>query len=783
MDPYHQYPPYQGQPPPQQGPPHLRHGPPPHGSHYGPPPHGMPQQIPPMMGGPPMYPPHMPPGAQYHPHGAPPPHMMPPQYQQQMPPPGHPPHMPPAGPPFGARGPPPMSQHRVMRPPYGSAPPPAASATRPPGSGTTSSSAFVVGGALPDKMNTVFIGSIAPGISNAVMEKLLKTTGNLVKWKRIKDPTSQQWKAFGFAEYADADSLLRTLRVLGQDGQQPKGEKPVGLELTAMDGSGTVKALLVKADEKTRQFLDQYEEARPRTIHDTEKDKVAFANAKKTIQQMKDGTLDLTESGDTDLNSNSKEAIGSKEPSKPIHPGDILAAAAISASEAAADQDLPEEQKEQIDRELNFFRERAALKEKEKKEEEERANRGRSGRQHHHREREREKESESTATSSASRSGRDQGRRMDFVPASGSNHIEIATPAGATASLTTDDPAVDSDEEERIRQERRDREQEQSYKDRERRWEQREAERARLYEKDKARDEEYAADMVGQKEAMAHRFAQWNDDVEKDKRHDDYYRDRSRWWQKRQTFLQKEERYDEQDREEEKAELEQEAKKAQEAAAEAAAKETEAQTADSESISGSTSTETVTLPTSIKLSLTGGLKRSNGSEEGSGQGTPLAGSAGATEFEGHEDDREVKKRRVLVPLEYSDDEGDSSTLSTEDKKRREQQIKDLIQSIPADAQGLWSWPIQWQYLTADNESILKGKIQPFVSKKVVELLGVQEDELTGFVVEHIRKKQPPQELVDELRNALDNDADVLVMKTWRMLIFETESKARKLTSK
>lgn len=54
--------------------------------------------------------------------------------------------------------------------------------------------------------------------------------------------------------------------MLGQDGQQPKGEKPVGLELTAMDGSGTVKALLVKADEKTRQFLDQYEEARPRTI-------------------------------------------------------------------------------------------------------------------------------------------------------------------------------------------------------------------------------------------------------------------------------------------------------------------------------------------------------------------------------------------------------------------------------------------------------------------------------------------------------------------------------------
>jgi hypothetical protein len=34
--------------------------------------------------------------------------------------------------------------------------------------------AMVIGGALPDKMNTLFIGSIAPGINNVVMEKLLK---------------------------------------------------------------------------------------------------------------------------------------------------------------------------------------------------------------------------------------------------------------------------------------------------------------------------------------------------------------------------------------------------------------------------------------------------------------------------------------------------------------------------------------------------------------------------------------------------------------------------------
>ncbi|KAG0338911.1 hypothetical protein BG004_007038 [Podila humilis] len=806
--------------------------------------------MPPMMGGmPPMYPPHLgqgPPHQPYHPlGGAPPPHMqMPPHYQQQQrPPPGHqqpPLHMPHGVPPYGVRGPPPMSQHRVSRPSYGSAPPSAAAIAAPtsagarPPSGTgvafSNASAFVIGGALPDKMNTLFIGSIAPGISNTVMEKLLKTTGNLTKWKRVQDPTSQQWKAFGFAEYGDADSLLRTLRVLGQHGQQPKGEKPVGLELTAMDGSGVVKKLLVNADEKTRQFLDQYEEARPRTIHDTEKDKVALVNAKKIIQQMKDGTLDLTENEENDASAKDSTGTNVKEHTAKPLPGDILAAAAISASETAEEKNLSEEQKELIARELTFFRERAAVREREKKEEEERANRHKSGgrQQHHHRDRDHRdhKDSESSSNSRG-------GRRMDFVPASGANHIEITAPAmGSSSMLSSEqDPAVDSDEEERVRQERKERELEQSYKDRERRWEQREAERARLYERDKVRDEEYAAETVGLKEAMGHRFAQWNDDVERERRHEDYYRDRSRWWQKRQTFLQKEERYDAQDREDEKAELEQEAKKAQVEAAVKEAAEAEKTKEEEKEAIATASTETTTeeaqqaptnvetvpdatsispteaaaVPTSIKLNLaTSGLKRgSNNSstvaDDGSQQGTPLAGAMGSSEFDSHEDDREVKKRRVLVPLEYSDDEDEKTTKSAgtgatatgsksaEESKLHEQQIKDLIQSIPADAEGLWKWPIQWQYVTEDTNnngsSVIRDKIQPFVAKKVVELLGVQEDELTSFVVEHIRKKQPPQALVDELRNALDNDADVLVMKTWRMLIFETESRARQLTSK
>ncbi|KAF9390001.1 hypothetical protein BGX21_011580 [Mortierella sp. AD011] len=864
--------PYPGQPPQQQQqqgapPPHLRHGPPPPGSHYGPPPPHL-QGRPPHMypGAPPPhlqqpYPPHMqgpPPPLQQHP-----PHFqargpMPPQ-RPGIAPPGQ--HYPPgsgAAGPYGAapplNGPPlqagayPPQHQRMPRPAYGpgSLPPPAG-AGAPPGSGQMGlggppgfinapppsaglggfnkgapsgtgaipASAFVVGGALPDKMNTLFIGSIAPGINNVAMEKLLKTTGNLVKWKRVQDPTTHQWKAFGFAEYADADSLLRTLRVLGQDGQQPKGEKPVGLELTAMDGSGVVKALLVKADEKTRQFLDQYEESRPRTIHDTEKDKVALGNANKIIQKMKDGTLDTSEQ---EQRSEDKEESTTEDASKKTE------------DQETAEVEVSEEQKELIARELNFFRERAALKEKEKREEEERAERLRSKQQ-------RDKDASSQSANSSHRTaGRERAwgsnsttlgtRLTEFVPASGSNQSEGGstagapgvTPSAATAPSTADqDPGVDSEEEERARQERKEREQEHVYKDRERRWEQREAERMRQYEKDKTRDEEYTLELQSARTAMAHRLEQWNDDVERERRHEEYYRDRSRWWQRRQAFLQKEERYDALDREEEKEELEQEAaKKAQEeSAALAVDHDGDSEMKDATSIStplsaGGTlpgtpnsnpavdATVLPSQPTKLKLSLatnTGVLKR-GGSEANSGVGTPTSGFAMAAEFENDDEDKEVKKRRVVMPFKYSGDDTESENkkshngttnggpeLSQEEKEKMEREAKALIQLIPADAQGLWNWPIQWQYVFDDNSMILTEKIRPFASKKVVELLGVQEDELTNFVIEHIRQKKPPQELVDELRSALDSDADVLVMKIWRMLIFETESQARKQSSK
>lgn len=76
--------------------------------------------------------------------------------------------------------------------------------------------------------------------------------------------------------------------------------------------------------------------------------------------------------------------------------------------------------------------------------------------------------------------------------------------------------------------------------------------------------------------------------------------------------------------------------------------------------------------------------------------------------------------------------------------------------------------------------MIDTKLHPFISKKIVDLLGMEEDDLVKFVLQFIRERKGPDELVSELEGALDEDALVFVMKLWRALIFETERKYKRL---
>ncbi|KAL9552128.1 hypothetical protein MBANPS3_003935 [Mucor bainieri] len=521
--------------------------------------------------------------------------------------------------------------------------------------------------AQKDKLNTLFIGAIAAGVSDAWIETLLKTCGNLVQWKRTKDASGNP-KGFGFATYDDPDSVLCALRVLG-------GEKTDGVTLRAQDGSNVEKKMIVKADDNVRTHLEGHQRQQ---LQQDEAKTVASDDEKYSLVQQHIAAINAGQ--------------------QPTH----------DTAEAS------------IDKELAFFKERAAERDPQQ-------------RQHE-----------------ARRDSHDYPRRRGdgFVKGPTEYHSHQPPP-----QLQHQQDMATDEEIERRRQEKHERDVENAYHQREKRFEARENQKLREYKKDMKRELELEEREAKDKAYWLERLANWDDDVEMAKGEEPYYHDRSRWRRMRESQRRREEERDEEDRRREAQEAQDE---------HARLEEEERRRKDSRFLNREADDAKIALkPTKLNFNMP--IKRNT--------------LGGADE---DEEEEAKKKRRVLVPLDYGDidqvktDYEDEEPMSAEERQRR---VKQLIDSIPSSQEDLWKYAVKWDEL---NEELIETKLLPFVSKKIVDLLGMEEDDLVKFVLQFIREKKGPDELVSELEGALDEDALVFVMKLWRALIFETERKYKRL---
>ncbi|KAK9050947.1 hypothetical protein SSX86_027572 [Deinandra increscens subsp. villosa] len=161
---------------------------------------------------------------------------------------------------------------------------------------------------------------------------------------------------------------------------------------------------------------------------------------------------------------------------------------------------------------------------------------------------------------------------------------------------------------------------------------------------------------------------------------------------------------------------------------------------------------------------------------------PPSNLAAAAEFakrigERPDSDRERSRRSHDRP---SHRDRDHETNRGRDETREREKVKtpdnkklldakQLIDTIPKTKDELFSYPINW---VVYDKNGLHERMRPWISKKITEFLGEEETTLVDYIVSSTQEHVTADEMLDRLQSILDDEAEMFVLKMWRMLIFE-----------
>ncbi|KAF8837753.1 hypothetical protein BDN67DRAFT_158680 [Paxillus ammoniavirescens] len=563
------------------------------------------------------------------------------------------------------------------------------------------------------KLTTLFVGSISGGITDGFLNQMLSACGPVRSFKRLITPANKP-QGFGFAEYEDPDSALRSLTLLQ------------GIELPALEDGCANKKLLIKADEKTRLFLDAYSAQKMKTDADDALMQQAKTKLSELLAEINRTSQDAANSG---LLDKEKYVI-------PPHLHDLQEA------------DLPETQRGLVISEIAQFRERAAKREREKVREVRDSIPNilastPSGPKLRVWGKPQSQQPSQSTTPAKGQQGHGKGpqgfnKPVNFVKAEDGDAV-----AGASDDRSRG-PKTD-EELERDRKEARRRDEEVSFKDRERRYEPRERARVAALERSIARQNAIKEAEERDRVEMRARLDVWDDDESDEV----FYVDRARWRQARARRVTAEEAADAESRAYEERETENLRIESERFLAR--------QMEDMQALAEEQRKAGMLLddgaPVKLSMSMATGPVKA--------EGAPKDAKAAVFGQE-EEEEEDIKKRKVpLVKLDFSAAEGDKA-------KERLQMIKE---SVPHDKETLFKAKVRWDGL---NDSMVDRKFEPLVKRLMMKYLGeLEDDDLIMFVLEHLKDHKGPQKLVEGLEPVLEEEAQEFGLSIWRQVIFES----------
>ncbi|XP_064811617.1 LOW QUALITY PROTEIN: RNA-binding protein 25-like [Oncorhynchus masou masou] len=753
-------------------------------------------------------------------------------------------------------------------------------------------------GGSGDPTTTVFVGNISEKASDMLVRQLLAKCGLVLSWKRVQG-ASGKLQAFGFCEYKEPESTLRSLRLLH--------------ELLLGD-----KKLLVKVDAKTKAQLEEWK-ARKRN---------ANGGAKSEDGPKEDG--DEEEVLDEDTKQEQCRLVTGEG-----HVMDLISRLSVSQEDINV-MEMEDDKRDLISREISKFRDTHKKLEEEKgKKEQERQEIDKDRRERdkererererrdREREKEREKEKERNDNNNKERE-RDRDRDRERIDRDRERtrerergdrgerervkerSREVSIDRSRSRERSRDEKKHDREEDqeeayERRKLERKMRDKETAYQERLKNWEMRERKKTRDYDKENQREDERRREMT--KEGK--RLKEFLEDYDDDKDDLKYYRGSA--LQKRLRDREKETELDERDRKREKEEhdqirqrllaeghpdpeaelqrMEEEAERRRQPPVKPVPEEEvqqekpnrerehherehrerehrerehrerehhrdrrgadrpplqhlqpqsdddleegeELDDCDREDSSDARpnpnlkpTMRPITSAPSVSSGSGGATPNSPGNESPCGIIIPHENSPEARPAEeqhpkiglslklgaspshqihtgskrkklanvdsvfnkfGEEEADEAPRKRKLVPLDYGEDDKSLGLDGAEvpggkgDKTpEKRKHIRSLIEKIPTARPDLFNYPLDW---TAVDSTLMERRIRPWINKKIIEYIGEEEATLVDFVCSKVMSHGTPQGILDDVAMVLDEEAEVFIVKMWRLLIYETEAK-------
>ncbi|XGW02871.1 hypothetical protein V3C99_014699 [Haemonchus contortus] len=652
-------------------------------------------------------------------------------------------------------------------------------------------------------VTTVFVGNISEKCSNEFMQQMLQECGTVTTWKRIQG-SNGKFQAFGFCDFEEPQGTLRALRVLN-------------------DFQIGEKKLVVKAEPKVREELRTWaiqhrkdtgkpelklkEDELPADEDDLKKDEEVRLKILAWIDSDHPQLVTLAEDGELS-DKEAKDAKKDKEKQKD-----------------EKKRDAGTESKKEVERERRRRRSRSESRSRSRNE-----RRSRRSKSPKHKRRRRSTSysgsSESSSSSSSSES-RSRSRSRERTPPKKRRERE--------RSLSRS--SEDSEEaRERRNLKKQIKEKEQAYVSRLTKWEARERQKAKQYEREERREKDRRRDILKEAKKLKHFLEDYDDEKDDPK----YYKSSSLFQRKRD--FEREREADSKDRLREQQEIEELRKqilaenkdvqnvdeearrrhfeKFQEEAAmrrlredsgspnphqplgqrdgDADSSSSSAEESDDEDDGKSVDEKSAGDDEEDTKTPKSDAPPSNITHEDrwrsvdvTSQSTPLSVSspvmlrnASSTtslpamqrpELNSRlngvfgDDEEEEGGRNKLKPFEITQEDR-METLTTDEKKRM---VKDLINNIPTTKEELFAHTIDWRYV---DRPLIEQRVRPWVAKKIMEFLGEEEGALVDFVCEKVANKTSPDRILGDIAMILDEDAEVFVVKMWRLLIYESEAK-------